>query len=139
MLSCRRTWLIALPQTVRRFDPVKALLRYQDAVLVTPLVLVVVTFASTHITLIQGRLPMRLSSAIRAVLIALTVTGGFGTAPYAHAGRIRFNVLKAGFFFCGSARSGPLLFYSPRYPFSIRGGGGHASFFSSPRPPFLAA
>jgi hypothetical protein len=45
-----------LPQTVRRFDPVKALSRYQDAVLVTPLVLVVVTFASTHITLIRGGL-----------------------------------------------------------------------------------
>src|SRR5436309_1854630 len=40
--ACRRTWLIALPQTVRRFDPVKALSRYQDAVLVTPLVLVFV-------------------------------------------------------------------------------------------------
>ena len=39
---------------------------------------------------------MRLSSAIRAVLIALTVTGGFGTAAYADAGRIRFNVIKAG-------------------------------------------
>ena len=74
----------------------KALSRYQDAVLVTPLVLVFVTFASTHITLIRGGLPMRLSSAIRAVLIALTVTGGFGSAAYADAGRIRFNVIKAG-------------------------------------------
>ena len=121
MLSCRRTWLIALPQTVRRFDPVKALLRYEDAALVTSLLLVVVTFASTHITLIQGRLPMRLSSAIRAVLIALTVTGGFGTAAYADAGRIRFNVLKAGFVFGGSAGSGTLLFHGRRYPFSIGG------------------
>jgi hypothetical protein len=89
---------------------VKALSRYQDAVLVTPLVLVVVTFASTHITLIRGGLPMRLSSAIRAVLIALTVTGGFGTAAYADAGRIRFNVLKAGFVIGGSAGSGSCYF-----------------------------
>src|SRR5260370_25645788 len=90
MLSCRRTWLIALPQTVRRFDPVKALLRYEDAALVTSLLLVVVTFASTHITLIQGRLPVRLSSAIRAVLIAFTVTGGFATCAYAHPGASTF-------------------------------------------------
>ena len=40
---------------------------------------------------------MRLSSAIRAVLVTLTVTVGFGTAVCADSGRIRFNVVKAGF------------------------------------------
>src|SRR5437868_13612115 len=64
---------------------------------------------------------MRLSSAVRAVLIALTVTGGFGTAAYADAGRIRFNVIKAGFVIGGSAGSGTLLFHGRRYPFSIGG------------------
>jgi len=64
---------------------------------------------------------MRLSSAVRAVLIALTVTGGFGTAAYADAGRIRFNVLKAGFVIGGSAGSGTLLFHGRRYPFSTGG------------------
>src|SRR5260370_16113819 len=75
----------------------------------------------THITLIRGGLPRRLSSAIRAALIAWTVTGGFGTAAYADAGRIRFNVIKAGFVIGGSAGSGTLLFHGRRYPFSIGG------------------
>ena len=47
---------------------------------------------------------MRLSSTIRAVLIALTVTVGFGTAVYADSGRIRFNVVKAGYFTAGIIR-----------------------------------
>jgi len=64
---------------------------------------------------------MRLSSAIRAVLIALTVTSGFGSAGYADSGRIRFNVIKAGFVVGGSAGSGTLLFHGRRYPFSIGG------------------
>src|SRR5260370_5559019 len=75
----------------------------------------------THITLIRGGLPRRLSSAIRAALIALTVTGGFGTAAYADAGRIRLNVIKAGFVIGGSAGSGTLLLHGRRYPFSIGG------------------
>jgi hypothetical protein len=46
---------------------------------------------------------MRLSSAIRAALIALTVTGaGLATAAYADSGSIRFNVIKAGFVIGGS-------------------------------------
>jgi hypothetical protein len=64
---------------------------------------------------------MRLSSAIRAVLIALTVTSGFGSAAYADSGRIRFNVIKAGFVVGGSAGSGTLLFHGRQYPFSIGG------------------
>ena len=65
---------------------------------------------------------MRLSSAIRAALIALTVTGaGLATAAYADSGTIRFNVLKAGFVVGGSAGSGTLAFHSRRYPLAIGG------------------
>src|SRR5258707_15364396 len=79
---------------------------------------------------------MQLSSAIRAVLIALTVIAGFGPAAYADAGRIRFNVIKAGFVIGGSAGSGTLLFHGRRYPFSI-GGGGDWFFFLAPAAAFF--
>jgi lipid-binding SYLF domain-containing protein len=65
---------------------------------------------------------MRSSSAIRAALIALTVTGaGLATAAYADSGAIRFDVLKAGFVVGGSAGSGTLVFHSRRYPLAIGG------------------
>jgi lipid-binding SYLF domain-containing protein len=65
---------------------------------------------------------MRLSSAIRAALIALTVTGaGLATAAYADSGTIRFNVLKAGFVVGGTAGSGTLVFHSRRYRLAIGG------------------
>ena len=60
----------------------------------------------------QGGL-MQLSSAIRAALIALTVTGAGLTATYADSGSIRFNVIKAGFVVGGSGGSG--------YPLAIGG------------------
>lgn len=47
---------------------------------------------------------MRLSSAIHAVLVALTVTGTvLATTAYADNGSIRFNVIKVGFVIGGSA------------------------------------
>ena len=65
---------------------------------------------------------MRLSSAICAALIALTVTGtGLGNAAYADSGTIRFNVVKAGFVVGGSAGRGTLVFHGQRYPLSIGG------------------
>ena len=65
---------------------------------------------------------MRLSSAIRAALIALTVTGaGLATAAYADSGSVRFNVLKAGFVVGASGGSGTLVFHGRRYPLSIGG------------------
>lgn len=65
---------------------------------------------------------MRLSSAIRAALIALTVTGaGLATAAYADSGTIRFNVLKAGFVVGGSAGSGTLVFHGRHYRLAIGG------------------
>jgi hypothetical protein len=68
-----------------------------------------------------GGLPMRLSSAIRAMLISLTLTVGFGTAAYADGGRIRFNVVKAGFVIGASGGSGTLLFHGRYYPLAIGG------------------
>src|SRR5215475_7293707 len=65
---------------------------------------------------------MRLSSAIRAALIGLTVTGmGLATAAYADSGRIRYNVVKAGFVVGGSAGSGTLVFHGRRYLLGIGG------------------
>jgi hypothetical protein len=64
---------------------------------------------------------MRLSSAIRAVLITLTMTVGFGSAGNADGGRIRFNVVKAGFVVGGSGGSGTLLFHGRYYPLAIGG------------------
>ena len=65
---------------------------------------------------------MRLSSVIRAALVALTVTCiGLATAARADNGSIRFNVIKAGFVIGGSAGSGTLVFHGRRYPLSIGG------------------
>ena len=64
---------------------------------------------------------MRLSFAIRAALIALTATTGVATAAYADSGRIRFNVIKAGFVFGGSGGKGTLAFHGRYYPLAIGG------------------
>jgi len=65
---------------------------------------------------------MRWSAAIRATLIALTVTGaGLASSAYADSGAIRFNVVKAGFIIGGSAGSGTLVFHGRRYPLAIGG------------------
>ena len=64
---------------------------------------------------------MRLSFAIRAALIALTAHIGLATAANADSGRIRFNVIKAGFVFGGSAGKGTLAFHGRNYPLAIGG------------------
>jgi lipid-binding SYLF domain-containing protein len=64
---------------------------------------------------------MRLSSALRAALIALTVSVATISAAYADSGRISFNVLKAGFVVGGSGGSGTLTFQGRRYGLSIGG------------------
>ena len=65
---------------------------------------------------------MRLSSAIRAALIALTVTGaGLATAAYADSGAIRFNVIEAGFVISGSGGTGALVFQGRHYRLAIGG------------------
>src|SRR5215475_1820924 len=91
--------------------------------IVASMSLALVTFASnvTSCSLREG-LPMRLPSAIRAALIALTVTGaGLATAAYADSGTVRFNVLKAGIVIGGSGGSGTLVFHGRRYPLAIGG------------------
>ena len=62
---------------------------------------------------------MRLSFAVRAALVALTL--GFSTIVYADSGAIRFNVVKAGFVIGGSAGGGTLVFHGRRYPLAIGG------------------
>jgi lipid-binding SYLF domain-containing protein len=65
---------------------------------------------------------LRLSSAVRAALIALTVTGaGLATAAYADSGSIRFNVIKAGFVIGGSGGTGTLVFQGRYYRLAIGG------------------
>ena len=64
---------------------------------------------------------MRLSSVIGVVLTTLTLTVGFRSAAYADGGRIRFNVVKAGFVIGGSGGSGALLFHGRYYPLAIGG------------------
>jgi hypothetical protein len=70
---------------------------------------------------LQGGFIMQLSSAIRAALIALTVTGAGLTTTYADSGSIRFNVIKAGFVVGGSGGSGTLVFQGRSYPLAIGG------------------
>jgi hypothetical protein len=65
---------------------------------------------------------MRLPFAIRAALIALTLTGlGLAIPAYADSGAIRFNVIKAGIVIGGSGGSGTLVFHGRRYPLAIGG------------------
>jgi hypothetical protein len=66
---------------------------------------------------------MRISSALRASLIALPALAGvaFGSAAYADSGGISFSVIKAGLVIGGSAGSGTLTFHGKRYPVGIGG------------------
>jgi len=64
---------------------------------------------------------VRLSSAIRTALIALIAAIGLTTAAYADSGRIRFNVIKAGFVFGGSGGRGTLAFHGRYYSLVIGG------------------
>ena len=66
---------------------------------------------------------MRILSALRAGLIALTALAGalFGPAAYADSGGISFSVIKAGIVIGGSAGSGTLSFHGRQYPLGIGG------------------
>src|SRR5262249_14312342 len=78
---------------------------------------------------------MRWSSAIRAALIALTVSGAGLTTVYADFGGIRFNVIKAGFVVGGSGGFGTVMFHGRAYPISI---GGVLDLPSVPQRPILS-
>ena len=128
VLGQKRTWvgrLLAVENTTRIDAGVTMTVGNVQTCLpvrfVASLSLGVVT-SSNVATFTQGDLLMRLSSTIRSVLVALTVTGtGLATAAYAASGSIRFNVIKAGFIIGGSAGSGTLVFHGRRYPLSIGG------------------
>ena len=66
---------------------------------------------------------MRLSSRIRATLVALTTVAGLAATPSALAdgGTISFRVIKAGLVIGGSAGSGTLNFHGRPYHLSIGG------------------
>ncbi len=66
---------------------------------------------------------MRLSSALRAALIAVTalIGAGLSSAAYADSGRVSFTVLKGGWFIGGSGGSGTLTFRGRSYPLAIGG------------------
>ena len=66
---------------------------------------------------------MRLSSALRAALIAVTalIGAGLSSAAYADSGRVSFTVLKGGWFIGGSGGSGTLTFRGRQYPLAIGG------------------
>jgi hypothetical protein len=65
---------------------------------------------------------MRLPSAIRTALIALTLTGvGLAIPAFADSGSIRFNVIKAGIVIGGSGGTGTLVFHGRRFPLAIGG------------------
>jgi hypothetical protein len=60
------------------------------------------------------------SSLLRAALLALAALC-VASAAHADSGRIRFSVLKAGWFIGGSGGSGTLYFHGRRYPIAIGG------------------
>jgi hypothetical protein len=66
---------------------------------------------------------MRISSGLRAALIALTALTGIGLSSAAQAdeGSIRITVVKAGWVIGGSGGSGTLYFHGRAYPLSIGG------------------
>jgi hypothetical protein len=66
---------------------------------------------------------MRISSALRASLIAVLALAGtlVASATYADSGTISIRIFKAGFVVGGSAGEGVLIFHGQRYPLSIGG------------------
>lgn len=66
---------------------------------------------------------MRLTSVVRAGLIALTAIVGASasSAAYAESGSIRISVLKGGWVIGASGGNGTLTFQGRRYPLSIGG------------------
>jgi hypothetical protein len=66
---------------------------------------------------------MKASSAIRAILIAVTALVGAGVASTAQAdsGTVQLTVYKAGWVIGGSGGGGTLTFQGRRYPLSVGG------------------
>ena len=64
---------------------------------------------------------MRISSAIRAALIALVAFVGSSPASYADSGFVTLTIYKAGWIIGGSGGSGTLYFHGRYYPLSTGG------------------
>jgi hypothetical protein len=77
---------------------------------------------------IMRKFTERLSSGLRAALIAVTALAGVGLSAaafmspaYADSGTIRFTVLKGGWFVGASGGSGSFTFHGRTYPISVGG------------------
>ena len=64
---------------------------------------------------------MKISSAIRAALIALVALVGLTAASHADSGTVRLTIYKAGWIIGGSGGSGTLYFHGRTYPLSTGG------------------
>ena len=64
---------------------------------------------------------MKLSSTIRAALIALLTLAGLSSAARADSGYVTLTIYKAGWIIGGSGGGGTLRFQGRRYPLSIGG------------------
>ena len=66
---------------------------------------------------------MKMSSAIRAVLLALTAFAGAmpSFASHAESGTVSLTIYKAGWIIGGSGGSGTLTFHGRSYPLSVGG------------------
>ena len=64
---------------------------------------------------------MKLSSTIRATLIALLALAGLSSAAQADSGYITLTIYKAGWVIGGSGGGGTLRFHGRRYPLSVGG------------------
>src|SRR5262245_1618009 len=69
----------------------------------------------------SGVLPMRISSVIRAPLIALVALVGLSSASVADSGNVRLTIYKAGWIIGGSGGSGTLPFRGRTYTLSAGG------------------
>ena len=66
---------------------------------------------------------MRISTGLRAALVAATAIAGISmsTVAKADSGSVRFNVVKGGFIVGGSGGNGVLRYHGRSYPISIGG------------------
>lgn len=64
---------------------------------------------------------MKLSSTIRAALIALLALAGLSSAARADSGSVTLTIYKAGWVIGGSGGGGTLRFHGRQYPLSIGG------------------
>lgn len=64
---------------------------------------------------------MKISSSIRAALLALITVVGLPSASFADSGSVRLTIYKAGWIIGGSGGSGTLNFHGRSYPLTLGG------------------